>query len=152
MNADPLIAKVMEVNLRFSQNLPNFICKQTMTRQESRNAGKKWRTRDVLSAEVILVDGVEDYRNFRVNDRPATVAEAEATGSWSTGEFAQMLLNILHPGVQAEFKEAGPSVVRGRQTVRYDYSVKKEHSHWHLDFGSVEFRPAYEGRIWIDEA
>ncbi len=150
-HSDPLIARAMDINLRFTEALPNFICKQKMTRKESRDHGQKWRTRDVIEAEIILVDGIEDYRNLRVNDRPATIAEAEAGGSWSTGEFAQMLRNILHPAIHAEFSPAGPSVVRGRETVQYDFKISKQNSRWFLEFGSVKYRPAYEGRIWIDE-
>jgi len=150
-HSDPLIARAMDVNLTFTETLPNFICKQKMTRKQSRDHGQKWRTRDVIEAEIILVDGIEDYRNLQVNGRPATIAEAEAGGSWSSGEFAQMLRNILHPGIHAEFSPAGPSVVRGRETVQYDYKISKENSRWFLEFGSTKYRPAYEGRIWIDE-
>ena len=141
----------MEVNLRFTEALPNFICQQTVTRKASGDYGRRWRTRDVIQAEIILVDGKEDYRNFRVNDRPASISDAEASGSWSTGEFAQILRNVLHPRVQAEFSPAGPSVVRGRETVQYDYKIHKDNSHWFLEFGETTYRPAYEGRIWIDE-
>ena len=51
---DPVLLLAIEANEEFDQKLPNFLCRQFMTRSRSRNLGKKWKDEDVVEAEVLI--------------------------------------------------------------------------------------------------
>src|SRR6516165_12786370 len=86
----PLIEKARAAAFEFSQNLPNFICKEVMARYSQR--GRDQMPLDVVSAEIIYDQGRETYRNVKIDDRPTAASLEEISGSWSTGEFASTLL------------------------------------------------------------
>ncbi|MDA1236499.1 MAG: hypothetical protein O3A53_17075 [Acidobacteria bacterium] len=46
--SDPVLLKAIAANEEFAEKLPNFLCKQFMTRSSSRNLGKKWKEEDVV--------------------------------------------------------------------------------------------------------
>jgi len=135
----------------FTAEMPNFIVQQLTTRYFSLTVPAQWRAQDVVSAEVVSVNGSEEYRNVSINGKP-TKEPVEKSGSWSTGEFVSTLQDVLSPMTAAEFTKRGSDTIAGRSAVVYDYSVRKERSHWRIiaPDGRAE-APPYTGAIWVDK-
>ncbi|MBK9169716.1 MAG: hypothetical protein IPM24_19960 [Bryobacterales bacterium] len=87
--------RAREEVFRFTDTLPNYICDQVTTRFEGGSRDGRWRKKDVVTAEVLSVDGAERYQNVRVGGAPASEAQAIATGSWSTGEFLTTMRDVF---------------------------------------------------------
>jgi hypothetical protein len=143
-----LIERAREAAFEFSEKLPNFICQEVMSRFTQR--GREEMSLDVVSADVIYDDGHETYRNVKINDRPTDRGMQEIGGSWSTGEFASTLLELLHPDTQAQFRPGGAASISGFSAQVYDFTVQRENSHWLVQSGSQTLTPAYGGSVWVD--
>ena len=111
-----------------------------------------WQAVDVVSVAVVYQDGKEDYRDVTVNGRAVKKNLEQLDGAWSTGEFGTMLIDLLSPATAAEFHARGSDRTSGIVTRLYDYSVKRENSHWQITMGSQTYRPPYKGSIWVDPA
>src|SRR5579871_1650489 len=144
-----LIESARAVAFQFSQKLPNFVCQEFMSRFAQRGREEK-RPLDTVSAEIVYEDGQETYRNVKIDNRPTNKALTEIDGSWSTGEFATMLLDLFHPNTHAEFRSGGASTISGVSAQVYDFQVEKENSHWMLHAGSQNVVAAYTGSVWLD--
>lgn len=148
---DQVIADAREAAAAFNSELPNFLVQQATTRYRSWMGPHNWQAVDVVTADVAVVNGKEDYRNIQVNGH-APQGPVEKTGSWSTGEFAITLEDILSPATNANFVARGSDSIAGRDAWVYDLSVVHDNSHWVIvsDNGS-KYAPAYTGVIWIDK-
>jgi len=148
---DPIIADAREAASTFTSSLPNFIVQQHTARFMSNSRPAQWQALDIVTAEVVCVDGKEEYRNVAINGKP-TKRPVEETGSWSTGEFAQTLQDILSPWTAAAFKKNGEQRIFNRQAIVYDYTVKQPNSHWSIVAANKQsYNPPYKGSVWIDK-
>ncbi len=151
LDTDPFIAKAREANLDFSVELPNYICRETMRRSESRNLGKKWKDEDVVEAEVILVEGDTLYRNITVDGKPTGAARLrDVGGTWSSGEYGAIVSNLFAPQSKTKFSDPSEEDLRGQRTVVYRYSIEQPESRWNLVMGGNKYSPAHHGRVWMD--
>src|SRR5580700_5410572 len=147
--SEALIERAREAAYQFSQKLPNFVCQEFMSRFTQRGREEKMPL-DQVSAEIVFEDGQESYRNVKINDRPTDKPLQQIDGSWSTGEFASILLDLFHPATHAQFRSGGASPISGFNAQVYDFQVQSENSHWMLHAGSQNVSPAYAGSVWID--
>jgi len=147
--AESLIERAREVAFQFSQKLPNFVCQEFMSRFTQRGREEKMPL-DLVSAEIIYEDRQESYRNVKIDNRPTDKPLQEIDGSWSTGEFASILLELFHPDTHAQFRSGGASTISGFSAQVYDFQVQSENSHWMLHAGSQNLAAAYEGSVWVD--
>ena len=149
---DPLIAKATEAALDFTEGLPNYVCQEMMARFQSTARPPNWEAVDVVGAAVVYEQGKEDYRDITVNGKPLKKGISQVDGAWSTGEFGTMLIDLLSPATAAQFRYRRDERQSGVITKVYDYTVKRENSHWQITMGAQTYRPAYKGSIWIDPA
>jgi hypothetical protein len=149
---DPLIAKATEAALDFTEGLPNYVCQEMMARYQSTTHPANWQALDIVSAALVYENGKEDYRDIAINGKPLKKGMDQVGGSWSTGEFGTMLIDLLSPATAAQFHYRREERQSGVTTKVYDYSVKRENSHWQITMGGQTYRPAYKGSIWIDPA
>jgi len=156
-SGDPVIDKAREAAFSFAETLPNYVVKQFTTRYETeaaRGGQTSWRALDNVSADVVSEDGKESYKNILVNGKPPKEA-VDSSGSWSTGEYSSVLLDVLSPGTRADFHNKRSTTIVNRAAWRYDYSVDQPNSHWHVeaavDASSKSYYPEYTGVIWIDK-
>ena len=152
-SGDPVIDKVREATFTYAQTLPNFIVKQVTTRYEAqaaRNGQAGWHAYDTVTADVVSEDGKESYRNILENGHPPA-RPVDETGSWSTGEYSSVLLDVLTPITRASFRNQQSTSISGRAAWRYDYSVERSNSHWDVESATTTIRPEYGGFIWIDK-
>ena len=146
---DPLVARAADAALSFTETLPNYVCQEVVSRYESQTNPPSWHAIDVVSTELVYQEGKENYRNITVNGKP-TNKPLEETGAWSTGEFGTLLVDLFSPATDAEFHFRREGRTSGVDAKIYDFSVKRENSHWDIHFGSQQYTPAFEGSTWID--
>jgi hypothetical protein len=149
---DPLIAKATEAALDFTEGLPNYVCQEIMARYESTTHPANWQALDVVSTALVYENGQEDYRDVTVNGKPLKKGMDHVSGAWSTGEFGTMLIDLLSPATAAQFHYRREERQSGVMTKVYNYSVKRENSHWQIIMSGQKYLPAYKGSIWIDPA
>ena len=152
-NPNSIIEQARAAALEFSQSLPNYEVKQFTTRYQTelaRGRQTSWRAVDTITADVKSEGGRESYGNLTINGKRSNEAP-EKSGAWSTGEFSSLLLDVLSPYTDAEFRNKRTTTMVNRAAVRYDFSVDQTNSHWHVNTESQSYSPAYSGAIWIDQ-
>jgi hypothetical protein len=150
---DDVIDQAREEAFSFSETLPNYVVKQYTTRyvtEAVRGRGTSWRALDNVTADLVYQEGKESYKNFQVNGRPAREAP-EKSGSWSSGEFASTLQDIMSPITNADFHGKKSTSIVNRSAYRYDFSVEQPNSHWHVEADHQSYQPAFTGSVWIDK-
>ncbi|MBI1357527.1 MAG: hypothetical protein GC160_24570 [Acidobacteria bacterium] len=151
LHSDPVIAQAMEANLEFSQSLPNFICDQLMKRAITPNMGKTWESDGNVTAEVLVIDGVENYQSIKVNGEPFEGKMMEIAGTRSAGEYGSVLWNLFDPSTRADFKRGKPATIRDKEAFVYEFFVQKARSRWTVIANGRTIVPAYNGRVWIEK-
>ncbi len=147
---DPLIEKARSAAANFTAGLPNYVCKEFMARYMSVKRPVDWQALDVVSTEVVYEGSKETYRNVAINGKATHKPLEEIGGSWSTGEFASTLLDVLSPSTAAEFRPRGDDTIEGTAVRVYNFTVERLHSHWLVKGPAQSIYPAYRGAIWID--
>lgn len=152
-SGDPIIESAREAAFNFTETLPNYTVKQFTTRFYSEHVNGKstsWQAQDNVTADVVAEGGKESYKNILVNGKVPKEG-IEKTGSWSSGEFASVLQDVLSPATDARFFNKRSSTIVNRTSTRYDFTVEQSNSHWHVYAASQSYQPSYSGAIWIDK-
>jgi hypothetical protein len=147
---DPLIRRAADAAIDFTEGLPAYVCQEMMSRYESESRPARFQPIDVVSMNVVYENGKEDYRDLAVNGKPAKKSIEEIGGAWSTGEFGTVLIDLFSPATSADFRYSRDSRTSGINAKLYDFSVKRENSHWNISMGSQKYSPPYKGSVWID--
>lgn len=148
---DQLISHARAAAASFTATLPNYLAEQVTTRYFSATFPASWQRLDEVTADLAYVDGKEEYRNIKVNGMPASMPP-ERSGSWTTGEFATTLEDVLSPATAAKFRRRGNDRIAGRAAVVFDYAVAQPNSHWEMVAPDGRTcRPAFDGSLWIDQ-
>jgi hypothetical protein len=147
---DPLIRKAANAALDFTETLPSYVCQEMMARFQSETRPASFQPIDVVSTEVVYENGKEDYRNITVNGKAVKKSMEETGGSWSTGEFGTVLIDLFSPATAADFHFRRDSRAGSVLAKMYDFDVARQNSHWSIHAGSQMYVPAYSGAVWID--
>jgi hypothetical protein len=147
---DPLIRKAANAALDFTETLPNYVCQEMMARFQSESHPANFEPVDVVRTEVVYENGKEDYRNITVNGKAVKGKMEETGGSWSTGEFGTVLIDLFSPATGADFHFRRDSRAGSVLAKMYEFDVARENSHWSIHAGSQLYLPAYSGAVWID--
>jgi hypothetical protein len=147
---DPIIVKAKEAAAAFVGVLPNFFCRQLTTRYESDRPKDGWQAIDTISADLAYENGRESYTNIKVGNKEQKGSMEDVGGSWSTGEFASLLDDLLDPGTAATFRKSGQDTISGRGATTFKFDVTREHSHWRVSIAAQLYYPAFRGTVWVD--
>jgi hypothetical protein len=150
--ADAFLERARMAASAFEQKLPNYLCNEYMARFASTTRPVDWRPLDVVSTEVLYQNGAEHYRNVAINGKPVHKDIEQIGGSWSTGEFGTVLLDLFSRSTSADFRYRGESSASGTRVRVYDFVVPSSGSHWHVQMASQSINPAYRGSVWIEPA
>jgi len=148
-NGDDLIRRATAAAMDFTEGLPNYICKENIGRYQSESHVPDWRAIDVVTTDVIYENHKESYKNLTINGKPTKKSMEESGGSWSTGEFGTVLVNLFSPGV-AEFHYVKDSRAGAILAKLYSFSVTHANSTWSVHVEGQTYDPAYRGSVWID--
>ena len=147
---DPLIRKAANAALDFTETLPNYVCQEMMARFQSETHPASFDPIDVVRTEVVYENGKENYRNITVDGKAVKKSMEETGGSWSTGEFGTVLIDLFSPATAADFHFQRDSRTGGILAKMYEFDVARENSHWSIHAGSQMYVPAYSGAVWVD--
>jgi hypothetical protein len=153
-SGDPVIDEAREAAFTFSRALPNFVVKQVTVRYETfaaRGGQTSWHALDTVTADVVSENGKESYKNILINGKAPKEGIDKEGGTWSTGEYSSIQLDILSPGTKAHFHDRQPTTIANRAAYRYDFSVERTNSHWNIHSNSDSLTPEFTGVIWIDK-
>jgi hypothetical protein len=137
----------------FMGELPNFVATQIVKRAIQTPQKTGWQEEDTLEIEITYreKDG-EKFKLLKINGKPSSQSYDKLGGATSTGEFGTMLLALFSPESKAEFKEIRHEKFKGRETIVFEFKVKKAFSGQTITdktSGRV-VTVAYSGTIWID--
>lgn len=154
-----LIDKTRRKTLEAVGEMPDFVVKQQIQRSEAYAGTGNFRNLDKLIVAVSYrSSGEESYKLLSINGALQANAESkrsyeEAGGTSSTGEFVTMLATIFKPESETEFTPVQTDLVRGRNTVIFDFSVERDKAKQQIIAGggySQMTLTGMKGRIWID--
>jgi hypothetical protein len=149
----PLLEQARYHAEEYMDELPNFVVTQITSRSVRTPETKDWQLQDKLEVELTYSAKTgEKFKLVRLNDKPTQMSYDQLKGATSTGEFGSMLGAVYGQQSQAEFKEVRRETFHGRQTVVYDFRVKKAFSSNHITDKSSgrTVTTAYSGSVWID--
>jgi hypothetical protein len=150
----PLIEQARYYALDFANELPNFVVNQIVTRYLEHSASRNWQVQDKLEIELTYrADKGEQFRILTIDGKPTTSTYDSLGGSTSTGEFGSILAALFLPRSNADFKEKGHDNLNGRDTVVFEFKVKRADSTSRItDKNSGKSVIAgYSGSVWIDQ-
>ncbi len=149
----PFIEQARYHALKYAEDLPDFRVTQFVTRYARGPRSKDWELQDKLEIALSFhSEKGERFELLRLNDKPTKMNYEQLGGATSTGEFGSVMQALFAPQSKAEFREIKKEVFNGRQTVLYDFTVKKANSSSQLtDKGSGRsVTSGYSGSCWID--
>ena len=149
----PLLEKARQHAEKFIDELPNFIVTQFVTRSIRPPGQKDWQADDKLEIELSFQEKQgEKFKLLKINNKPTGQSYESIGGATSTGEFGLLLSSLFHPQTQAAFKEVRKEVFNGRQTVLYEFKVKKANSNNQITdkTSGRSVTSAYSGSLWIE--
>jgi len=149
----PFLEQARYFALEYADNLPDFMATQLVTRYAQKPGDKDWKKEDTLEIELSYrIKGGEKYLLTKLDGKPSRLKYENLGGSTSTGEFGTLLAAAFAPQSKAEFKEIRKETFHNRQTVVYDFKVKKAFSANQITDKSTfqTVTAAYQGTVWID--
>ncbi len=149
--ADLFIEEVRKEVRDYLEELPDFICQEVIERYYDFEGRGAWDRADTLTYELTYNRKRESYKPINVVGRPVTRPLDQVGGAYSTGDFASGLASLFDVETRTIFRPAGKERLGSRQTLLYDFSVKKENSKLTVKAEGVpEVISGYSGTIWID--
>jgi len=151
----PLLEQARYHALEFTEELPNFIATQFVTRAERKPTSKDWEPQDKLEIELSYHTAKgEKFKLLKINDKPTQRSYDSLQGTTSTGEFGSMLLALFAEESKAEIKEVRRENFRNLPSVVYEYRVKKANSRNILTDrpSNRSVTAAYSGTFWVEIA
>ncbi|HKF55068.1 MAG TPA: hypothetical protein VKJ45_06480, partial [Blastocatellia bacterium] len=111
------------------------------------------RIQDRLNVQLTYrADKGEEYKLVSIDGKPARQSYDQLGGSTSAGEFGSFLASLFAPSSRAQFVEIKHDTFRNRDTIIYDFSVKKVNSTVQITDKDQNrsIITGYKGSLWID--
>jgi hypothetical protein len=145
---DALLEKIQSRTAEHLAQLPHYTCHEVISRLVRR--GNTWIRRDIVEIEVAFI-GHEEFFARSGEDRfeEKVIDRVVPTGTIGNGVFGAVVQIIFSPNV-AQFKYGGTGKKDGHQTIRFDFNVPLEKSHFVAKHGANESIVPYEGSVWAD--
>jgi len=149
----PLIEQARYKALDFAADLPNFVVTQLVTRSVQQPGARDFRIQDRLNVQLTYrADKGEEYKLVSIDGKPARQSYDQLGGSTSAGEFGSFLASLFAPSSRAQFVEVKHDNFRNRDTIIYDFTVKKVNSTVQITDKDQNrsIITGYKGSLWID--
>ncbi|HEX4751129.1 MAG TPA: hypothetical protein VH302_16430 [Bryobacteraceae bacterium] len=146
-----LIAAARAYSNRYSENLPSFICTQTVDQFEGDKKAHHWRKGDSLTSQLVWDRGREQRTLQLVNSRPVPAHKLWRSPLVSEGEFGNLLDSVFSSESQASFTFRGWENLDGKRLAVFAYNVDQQHSKLRLSMGMYDTVVACWGVIYLDE-
>jgi len=142
---DHALEAARQTSLRYTAELPNFICTETVRRYTTGKVFPPWNLRDTLTVEVAYADKGERYKLVAINEKPTTKKISQSGGFNSNGEFGSLLREIFEPESAAVFTWERWTNLRGRLMHVFSYRIDLAHSKYSVNLNS--FFKRYKGKF-----
>ena len=144
--------------MQYTENLPNFICTETIRRSQLPKRSQTWKLLDTITVDVAFSDQGERYTLLTINGKPTRKSFKEIGGIKSDSEFGTMLQWIFQPESQTKFNWERSEELRGRSTLVFSYGIEQGHSKFeinsykrHLIVSTpVHITAAFGGLVYVD--
>jgi hypothetical protein len=146
-----LLAAARAYSDRYIENLPSFICTQTVDQFEGDKKARHWHKGDSLTSQLVWDRGREQRTLQFVNNRPVSAHKLWRAPLVSEGEFGNLLDSVLRSENQASFTFRGWENVDGKRLEVFAYNVDQQHSRLRLSMGMYDTIVACRGLIYLDE-
>jgi hypothetical protein len=132
--------------------IPNYTCLETIQRARREPHSRNFKPADTVRLEVSSVAGKELFawpgsRQFEDRD----VTSFVTSGAIGTGMFAMFAQNIFVAG-KGTLQYRGEERLAGRGSVRYDFHLTQQESHWEMRANNASEIVAAKGSFWFDPA
>jgi hypothetical protein len=145
-----LVERIRQHMAENLSHLPDYTCRQTITRAGRLGREGRFEPLDTFRLEVSFVGGRELFAwpgAARFEDRP--IGELVGGGTIGTGSFALHARAIFLAGT-ASFSYSGPAVLEGRNALRLGYRVPRDRSRYIAQAAGHEAAVGYHGSFWVD--
>jgi hypothetical protein len=149
---DPVIDAARHATVELTKSLPNFIVHQITTRYTAGPADlkSKGHKQDEVTADLVTENGQESFRNLLINGKKPK-DDPSKSGSWSSGEYSSIVIEVLAPRSRTKFESKGEDTVVQRRAFKYAFAVDENHSRWILSAAGQRYLPGFSGTIWFDQ-
>ncbi len=146
-----LIEKVRDKALSYTDNLPNFICRQTTKRfVHTLGRGRGWLQTNSYLAELSFYNRIEQYKLLSINGQPTSkVPKDKKDRQGSTGEFGSALKGLFDPSANGAFYPEGSEKINNMKTLRIRFHVAKKTSKRFISYNRHTIITGYRGHCWI---
>jgi hypothetical protein len=130
--------------------LPNYTCHQVVDRLFKRPSDGSLNRMDRVEVEVAFIGNRELFGrpgDSRIEEE--SITSIVRSGTIGNGAFGSNAYAIFF-GEEAEFKYGGQHKKEGQTTLRYDFQVSQEKSHFLLRHDSVQGMVGYKGSFWVN--
>jgi len=146
-----LVEELREYALNYDKTLPDFLCTQVTRRFYDPSGLEYWVSADTITAKLSYFQRKEEKKVLFVNNQYKDIDWEKLGGASSTGEFGDMLREILERDTEATFQWERWGKLRSKRTHVIRYNVQQSHSKWAIVYEkSMTIRPAYTGLIYAD--
>lgn len=132
------------------EQVPAFVCSQTVERFSRSSPDDAWRRLDKLQFDVAEIGERELYAlpgARRFDERP--LVDLVGRGTISTGQFANFARHVFLTSTST-FTYAGAAEVDGRAAYEYKFDVSENRSSYSLHSGNAASRVAFQGSFFTD--
>jgi hypothetical protein len=149
-NPDQLLQRIQQRMAAHLTQLPNYTCHEVVDRLMRRVSSGNFEHVDRLELEVAFVGNKELFsRAGEAQFHEEEIHNMVPAGTIGNGAFGAYVETVLS-GDGATLKYIGPSKTDGHKTLRYDFNVAQEKSHFLVRHGSAEGIVGYKGSFWVD--
>jgi hypothetical protein len=145
-----IIDKARQAAADFTKTLPNFVCKEVISRFKSETIRPNWLPVDVVTAALVYENGKESYRGVTIDGKSTIKGLEQLRGAWSTGEFGSVLMQLFEPATAADFRFRDDSLLGRKHAKTFSFNVARENSQWRVEAAEQVTQPGYGGTVWID--
>jgi hypothetical protein len=142
-----------EIAIHYASKLPDFICTENVTRNDSTSPTNIQVDRLVI--QLSYYTQKEKYKLVTMNGQPAKQPLESLDGLITGGEFGSLQLGVFEPSSAADFQWKAASTLRKHKVAVYTYRIARANSHYMLGRrnGSgkmIEVPAGYHGEIYLD--
>jgi len=141
--------------LRYTENLPNFICSEVVRRYTDPNQKGGWRLADTLVLKLTYFDRQEEYKLMTVNNHSTSLSYEQMRGAITEGEFGSMLAAIFALKSRTNRTWDHWTLLRSRPTHVYSFAISAANSDYQITAGATRqgeerVRAGQRGYVYID--
>lgn len=151
-----IIEKAREIALKYTAELPNFICTETMVRSSMDRKSKSWRPEMKLTSDLTYSEkGARSHKLLTINDKPTKKSFSSVNGAGNTRDFGTTLQLVFQPSSEARFQWERSTDLRGQMVHVFTYHVDQAHSTYTSTSNAVfkrgrQVTAGFNGLVYVD--